>query len=478
MRTSRGLRITSLIVVSPVILILISLVVILAIAVQSQVKAWYFAAVSTLPQHQPFFSEPSSSQHHHPFLNARSLSRLASTAFVFSYNHPTTHQLSSSASNSLDSNRFDTPKATVATTRRILPRLKRLLSSSTWIGVLTVFAFITLQKVPLHQPLKSIASCITSPAGNDSDRAVDQTHLSPKPSSAAQHGNSNKRRKKTKRATAAATAAMRQSKLISASAAQPAAQHNQQTQQTTTAAPLATDHMGCTEDATLINPVLRQPTAPPAPIAPSSPPTLESHDDDQLSIESSSDDDESKWINVGGKKTKRSSSIKVEAIAVASAATMNAHAATSASATLMTTNMGTVRGTESMAEEEEEEEVIVRDDDDDTVTTSSATEDEVQSITETPVMEKPRIQSWYSPFSTGLDLDIMPKGSDLLLNKPLAPPMNGDLFFRHHQLEQWRSQQEYPVMMTTTTTSSTMMHHHPSPRRAEQPFTFFDHNSY
>ena len=136
MRTSRGLRITSLIVVSPVILILISLVAILAMAVQSQIKAWYFAAVSTLPPHQPFFNEPSAQ-----FINARSFSRLASTAFVFSYNHPAA-QLPAS----LDaSSRVDAPKVTAA--RRILPRLKRLLPSSTWLGVLTVFALITLQKV-------------------------------------------------------------------------------------------------------------------------------------------------------------------------------------------------------------------------------------------------------------------------------------------------------------------------------------------
>ena len=155
MRTSRGLRITSLIVVSPVILILISLVAILAIAIQSQVKAWYFAAVSsTLPQHQPFFSEPSTtSLQQQQFINARSISRLASTAFVFSYNHPTT-QLSSShqhIDNNSSSNRLDSPKSTIVTTttttRRLLPRLKRLLPSSTWIGVLAVFAFITFQKV-------------------------------------------------------------------------------------------------------------------------------------------------------------------------------------------------------------------------------------------------------------------------------------------------------------------------------------------
>ncbi|KAI8139629.1 hypothetical protein BJV82DRAFT_626813 [Fennellomyces sp. T-0311] len=361
MRTSRGLRITSLIVVSPVILILISLVIILAIAVQSQVKAWYFAAVSTLPPHQPFFNEPSPQ-----FINTRSISRLASTAFVFSYNHPTA-QLPAS----LDaSNRIDTPKVTVATTRRILPRLKRLLPSSTWIGVLTVFALITLQKVPL-QPLKSIASCITSPPGEIVDRP--ETKLS--------RPVSKPRRKRVRRA-------------VRKSAAAPAAPQQQQQQ------PADRSNTSATTE-----PVQH---------------TLEDHS----SIESS-DDDENAWINVGEKKRNKKPKPTPE-------------------------QLPEVPPEEQPSAEEKE------DDDDDSDDT--ATEDEVESVTKTPVMEKPRIQSWYSPFSTGLDLDIMPKGSDLLLNKPLAPPMNGDLFFRHHQLDRWKSQQEYPLMQ----------------RRAE-PFTFFDH---
>ncbi|KAG2221746.1 hypothetical protein INT45_007152 [Circinella minor] len=463
MRTSRGLRITSLIVVSPVILILISLVVILAMAIQSQVKAWYFTAVSsTLPQHQPFFSEPSTtSLQQQQFINARSISRLASTAFVFSYNHPTT-QLSAShqhIDNNSSSNRLDSPKSTIVTTttttRRLLPRLKRLLPSSTWIGVLAVFAFITFQKVPFQQPLKSIASCISSPTDHETLNVIidHQTKLASTRPSSSTHS---KRRKKTKRTqtfavTANTSAAIRQSnKLthVSASAAHHAAQTQQQ--QTTT------DQMRCTEGATTITPVLLQEQEQQQP--PST--NLELHDD-QLSIESS-DDDDHKWINVSDKKKKRSSSIKSE---VADAVISTTHSEDDNSSTTTTTTSTIITDTIltdsiSCTTEEnslmtEEQQSIKDDDYDDDITT----EDEVESITKTPVMEnnKPRIQSWYSPFSTGLDLDIMPKGSDLLLNKPLGPPMNGDLFFRHRQLDQWRSQQEYPLMQ----------------RRAE-PFTFFD----
>ena len=147
--------------------------------------------------------------------------------------------------------------------------------------------------------------------------------------------------------------------------------------------------------------------------------------EDHSSIESSDDDDHA-WINVGEKK--RHKKLHVDQLPASPP--------------------------EPSAEEKDDDDDDDEDDEDD----DTATEDEVESVTKTPVLEKPRIQSWYSPFSTGLDLDIMPKGSDLLLNKPLAPPMNGDLFFRHHQLDRWKSQQEYPLMQ----------------RRAE-PFTFFDH---
>lgn len=104
MRTSRGLRITSLIVAFPVLLILSSLVLICALAIQTQVKAW-------AAQHQPQFLD----------VAQRPISRLAtSTALALS------------------------PKPF---TRRFI--LKHFLPSTvwSWLGVLTVFALITVQKV-------------------------------------------------------------------------------------------------------------------------------------------------------------------------------------------------------------------------------------------------------------------------------------------------------------------------------------------
>lgn len=104
MRTSRGLRITSLIVAFPVLLILSSLVLICALAIQTQVKAW-------AAQHQPQLLD----------VAQRPISRLAtSTALALS------------------------PKPF---TRRF--RLKHFLPSTvwSWLGVLTVFALITVQKV-------------------------------------------------------------------------------------------------------------------------------------------------------------------------------------------------------------------------------------------------------------------------------------------------------------------------------------------
>lgn len=104
MRTSRGLRITSLIVAFPVLLILSSLVLICALAIQTQVKAW-------AAQHQPQLLD----------VAQRPISRLAtSTALALS------------------------PKPF---TRRFI--LKHFLPSTvwSWLGVLTVFALITVQKV-------------------------------------------------------------------------------------------------------------------------------------------------------------------------------------------------------------------------------------------------------------------------------------------------------------------------------------------
>ncbi|KAI9321656.1 hypothetical protein BX666DRAFT_1904302 [Dichotomocladium elegans] len=117
MRTSRGLQITSIIVAFPVLLILSSLVLILALSIQTQLKAWAI-------QHQP------------AILMSRPISRLASTALAVS------------------------PKPI---TRRLL--LKRFLPSTvwSWLGVLTVFAFITVQKLDLVSCSQKAYAFITPP---------------------------------------------------------------------------------------------------------------------------------------------------------------------------------------------------------------------------------------------------------------------------------------------------------------------------
>lgn len=137
MRTSRGLRITSLIVAFPVLLILSSLVLICALAIQTQVKAW-------AAQHQPQFLD----------VAQRPISRLAtSTALALS------------------------PKPF---TRRF--RLKHFLPSTvwSWLGVLTVFALITVQKVKRVGGEEEITYCVAVMTNLDHLLLVGYCFLQPK----------------------------------------------------------------------------------------------------------------------------------------------------------------------------------------------------------------------------------------------------------------------------------------------------------
>lgn len=145
MRSSRGLRITSLIVVSPVLLILVSLLIILAIAIQTQIKAWYNTILVSLPQLQ---QPTTSSDAPAAFL---SLSRFASTAFVVSQNansSPWTAPGLSSAFDHVNNKPSFDVKTTVASKRAWSP-LRRIFPTTltAWLGFLTVIAVVTWRKV-------------------------------------------------------------------------------------------------------------------------------------------------------------------------------------------------------------------------------------------------------------------------------------------------------------------------------------------
>ncbi|KAI7882844.1 hypothetical protein K492DRAFT_205841 [Lichtheimia hyalospora FSU 10163] len=316
MRTSRGLRITSLIVAFPVLLILSSLVLICALAIQTQVKAW-------AAQHQPQLLD----------VAQRPISRLAtSTALALS------------------------PKPF---TRRF--RLKHFLPSTvwSWLGVLTVFALITVQKLdivscsqkayafitPPSSPTMAPASTTTTTLSDDNEHVSLSSHTSTKPLSS-------KPRKK---------------KLRSKQQRVSKQQHYRHHQSAATASP---------------------PSPPPSPpVRHASKPTMTTTAAHNV-LEDTSSSEEEEWINVGDKKKKQRQSHN-DAI--------HHHSSYEPPKTPIMSDADEEEETET---EPEENSVVVQEQHHE----KQPQEQQQQQQTN----EQPVIRNWYSPFSTGLDLDIMP----------------------------------------------------------------------
>ncbi|CDS05196.1 hypothetical protein LRAMOSA07725 [Lichtheimia ramosa] len=339
MRTSRGLRITSLIVAFPVLLILSSLVLICALAIQTQVKAW-------AAQHQPQFLD----------VAQRPISRLAtSTALALS------------------------PKPF---TRRFI--LKHFLPSTvwSWLGVLTVFALITVQKLDIVSCSQKAYAFITPPSSPTMAPAStattmtlsdDNQHVSLSGATTSSKPLSSKPRKKKLRSK-------QQQQRVSKQ------QHYRHHQSAAAAAP---------------------PSPPPSPPARhASKPTMTTTAAHNV-LEDTSSSEEEEWINVGDKKKKQRQSHN------------DSHYHHSSSYEPPKTPVMSDADEEEETETEPEETLVV---------VQEQQHHEKQQQEQQQTNEQPVIRNWYSPFSTGLDLDIMPSRN----KHPY-----------HHQQQHWREDPFY-----------------------------------